>query len=164
MLVESGLHRVLGFYEALPAVLKRAGLDLDAMVFWEDEFEIRVPDKGPHALFGAAPLHKPLQTMAGLVGNNDLMPPVQKMRMARFIAAGLRDYFRRPLELDEQTVAEYARAYGIPGRLIGTVLTALTAGYFFFPRIAIQPMRFSDMSARSFLVCCISVSAPFVEG
>jgi 15-cis-phytoene desaturase len=40
MPVESGLHRVLGFYEALPAVLKRAGLELDAMVVWEDEFEI----------------------------------------------------------------------------------------------------------------------------
>ncbi len=138
MPVESGLHRVLGFYEAFPAILKRAGLDLDAMIVWEDEFEIRVPDNGPHALFGAAPLHKPLQTVAGLVGNNDLISPLQKMRMARFITAGLRDYFRRPLDLDEQTVTEYARAYGIPDRLIRTVLTALTAGLFFLP-----PNRYS---------------------
>lgn len=133
MLVESGLHRVLGFYEAMPTILKRAGLDLDAMVVWEDEFEIWVPDNGPRARFGAAPLHKPFHTMAGLVGNNDLIPPLQKMRMARFITAGLQDYFRRPLELDEQTVEQYARAYGIPDRLIGTVLTALTAGLFFLP-------------------------------
>ena len=117
----------------MPAILKRAGLDLDAIVVWEDEFEIWVPDNGPRVRFGAAPLHKPLQTMAGLVGNNDLIPPLQKMRMARFIMAGLQDYFRRPLELDEQTVAQYARAYGISDRLIGTVLTALTAGLFFLP-------------------------------
>src|SRR5215212_3096990 len=58
MWVESGLHRVLGFYKALPAVLRRAGVDLDDIVLWEDEFEIRVPDGGPNALFGAAPLHK----------------------------------------------------------------------------------------------------------
>jgi 15-cis-phytoene desaturase len=138
MLVESGLHRVLGFYEALPAILKRAGLNLDDMVVWEDEFEIWVPDKGPHARFGAAPLHKPFRTMAGLVGNNDLIPPRQKMLLARFITAGLQDYFKRPLELDERTVAQYARAYGVPDRQIGTVLTALTAGLFFLP-----PERYS---------------------
>ena len=29
MTVESGLHRVLGFYEAFPDLLRRAGIDLD---------------------------------------------------------------------------------------------------------------------------------------
>lgn len=90
------------------------------------------------SLFGAAPLHKPFHTVAGLFGNNDLIPPLQKLRMARFIMAGLRDYFSRPLQLDEQTVTEYARRYGIPDRMIGTVLTALTAGLFFLP-----PNRYS---------------------
>jgi 15-cis-phytoene desaturase len=80
-----------------------------------------------------AALHKPLQTVAGLTGNNDLIPPLSKLRLARFITAGLQDYFRRPLELDTQTVTEYARAYGVPERLIDTVLTALTAGLFFLP-------------------------------
>jgi 15-cis-phytoene desaturase len=138
MLVESGLHRVLGFYEAFPTILKRAGLCLDATVVWEDEFEVWVPDNGPRARFGAAPLHKPFQTMAGLFGNNNLIPPLQKLRMARFILAGLQDYFRQPMELDEQTVTEYARIYEIPDRLIQTVLTALTAGLFFLP-----PNRYS---------------------
>jgi 15-cis-phytoene desaturase len=138
MLVESGLHRVLGFYAALPAVLKRAGVDLNTIVLWEDEFEIRVPDGGPHALFGAAPLHKPLRTIAGLIGNNRLVPPSDKIRLARFMIAGLQDYFRRPLGLDEQTVVEYAQRYGISQRIINTVLTALTAGLFFLP-----PERYS---------------------
>jgi 15-cis-phytoene desaturase len=138
MWVESGLHRVLGFYQALPALLKRAGVDLNTIVLWEDEFEIRVPDGGPHALFGAAPLHKPLLTVAGLMGNNNLIPPSEKMRLARFMMAGLQDYFRRPSELDEQTVVEYAHGFGISQRTIETVLTALTAGLFF-----LLPSRYS---------------------
>ena len=132
MPVESGLHRVLGFYHALPTVLKRAGIDLDAIVQWEDEFQIRVAD-GPHALFGAAPLHRPWQTLRGLAGNNDLIPPLEKLRLTRFFTAGLRAYFQRPLEFDEQTVTSYARTYGVSERVIDTMLTALTAGLFFLP-------------------------------
>jgi 15-cis-phytoene desaturase len=89
MWVESGLHRFLGFYEALPAVLKRAGLNVNDMVMWEDTFEIRVPDGGPHACFDAAPLHKPLRTVEGLIGNNDLVPPLHKVRFARFVMAAI---------------------------------------------------------------------------
>jgi 15-cis-phytoene desaturase len=48
MVVESGLHRVLGFYEAFPDLLCKAGLDVDRIVYWEDEAEIRLPDgRGP---------------------------------------------------------------------------------------------------------------------
>ena len=43
----SGLHRVLGFYSSLPAVLKRTGVELNAIVLRKDELEIRVPDGGP---------------------------------------------------------------------------------------------------------------------
>lgn len=32
MMVESGLHRFLGFYTALPKLLERAGIDLDEML------------------------------------------------------------------------------------------------------------------------------------
>jgi 15-cis-phytoene desaturase len=133
MWVESGLHRFLGFYQALPSILKRAGLNLNDIVVWDDSFEIRVPDGGPHAFFGAAPLHKPLRTVAGLIGNNDLVPPLDKFRFARFVTAGLREYFQRPLDLDERTVTEYARSHGVRQSLIDTVLTALTAGLFFLP-------------------------------
>jgi len=43
MLVESGLHRVLGFYTAFPDLLRKAGLNVDDLVCWEDEIEIRLP-------------------------------------------------------------------------------------------------------------------------
>jgi hypothetical protein len=37
MPVESGLHRMLGVYRAMPELLARAGLVLDELVCWEDE-------------------------------------------------------------------------------------------------------------------------------
>jgi 15-cis-phytoene desaturase len=54
MPVESGLHRMLGVYRAMPELLARAGLVLDELVCWEDEVEVRLPDGGPDAVFGAA--------------------------------------------------------------------------------------------------------------
>jgi 15-cis-phytoene desaturase len=141
MAVESGLHRVLGVYRALPHLLARAGITIDSIVVWEDAFEIRLPDGGPRAVFGAAPLHRPLHTAAGLIGNNDLIGPADKLRFGRFVARGLNDYFRRPLALDELSVTEYARLHGVPERLLATLITAFTAGLFFLP-----PDRYSAYS------------------
>src|SRR4051794_2228934 len=62
MPVESGLHRVLGFYSHFPDLLRRAGIDVDDIVFWEDEIEIRLPDSGRSAVLGAAPLYRPGET------------------------------------------------------------------------------------------------------
>ena len=40
MLVESGLHRVRGFYAAFPDLLRKAGLNIDDIVCGEDEIEL----------------------------------------------------------------------------------------------------------------------------
>ena len=72
MPVESGLHKFLGIYRELPRLLEDVGVDLDRMLDWVDEVEIRVPN-GPHALFGAAPFHRPLETLLGVLGNNNLL-------------------------------------------------------------------------------------------
>lgn len=39
MPVESGLHRFLGFYVELPRLLRRAGVEPDDILCWEDEIE-----------------------------------------------------------------------------------------------------------------------------
>lgn len=138
MAVESGLHRFLGFFTALPRLLERAGVDVDAIVCWEDEVEIRLPDGGPSGILGMSPVHKPFQTVRGIVANNDLLRPLEKLALGRFFAAGLRHYVRDPEELDRHTVAGYAQAHGVDERAIHNLLVPLTAGLFFIP-----PERFS---------------------
>lgn len=138
MPVESGLHRFLGFFSALPDLLERCGVDLGEMVCWEDEFEIRVPDGGAQGILGMSPIHKPLRTFGGLLANNDLLSPLDKLSLSWFMAAGMKDYLRNPDELDRHTVAEYAKSHRVTDRAIHNLLIPLTAGLFFLP-----PDRFS---------------------
>ena len=138
MPVESGLHRFLGFFSALPELLERAGVRVPDILWWEDELEIRVPDGGPSSVLGMSPLHKPFMTIRGLIGNNDLLTPKDKLALGRFFAAGLLHYVRARDDLDRLTVAEYARAHGVRERAIHNLLIPLTAGLFFIP-----PDRFS---------------------
>ena len=70
MEVESGLHRYLGFYEALPDLLERAGVDIDDILIWTDEAEIRLPDDKGKAVFGLSPLHNLVETLWGVLANN----------------------------------------------------------------------------------------------
>jgi 15-cis-phytoene desaturase len=66
MKVESGYHRMLGSYTALPGLLDRVGVSVDEIVCWEDEVEIRSAD-GTSAIMGASPLHRPARTALGPV-------------------------------------------------------------------------------------------------
>lgn len=43
MLVESGFHRVIGYYKHLPSILKKAGINLNKIVAWEDVMDFRSP-------------------------------------------------------------------------------------------------------------------------
>ncbi len=138
MAVESGLHRFLGFFSALPRLLERAGVDLATMVCWEDEIEIRLPDDGPRGILGLAPVHKPRRTLGGVLANTDLLPWRDKVSLARFFTAGLAAYVRHPDDLDRHTVAAYAKAHGVSDRAVHNLLVPLTAGLFFIP-----PERFS---------------------
>jgi 15-cis-phytoene desaturase len=138
MPVESGLHRFLGFFSALPRLLERAGVDVGEMVCWEDEVEIRLPDGGPRGILGMSPLHKTVRTLSSVVANNDLLRPRDKLSLAPFFAAGLRDHVRRPDELDRHTVTGYAKAHRVTDQAIHNLLVPLTAGLFFIP-----PERFS---------------------
>lgn len=138
MLVESGLHRWLGFFKLLPDVLARSGVDVDDIVCWEDEVEIRVPDGGPSGILGLSPVFHPTTTISGLVGNNDLMSPRDKVALGVFMAHGLWDYVRRPDYLDTVTVEEYALKHHVSMRAIEQMLIPFTAGIFF-----LHPDRFS---------------------
>lgn len=131
MMVESGLHRFLGFYSALPKLLERAGINLDELLCWEDEIEIRTP-QGDNAVF-AMSVHKPLKTLASMLGNNDFLSVKDKAAVAAMFTAGIKDYELHPDMLDTVTVFEYATQHGVTEEALVRLLKPLTEGIFFVP-------------------------------
>ena len=132
MEMESGLHRFLGFYTALPEVLQKVGIKLDDIVAWEDEVEIRTGD-GARAVMGLAPLRKPLKTLDALFGNNNFLSPIDKLSLVRMMTAGAKDYVTQPTELDKITVFTYAQMRGVTRVAMDRVLVPMTEGIFFMP-------------------------------
>lgn len=147
MRVESGLHRWLGFYKALPGLFKKAGLDPDKAVIWEDEVQFRLPDGGPQAVVGLAPLYNPVETFAGWLGNLDWLSVADKASLVPFFTAGVVDYNRSPKELDSISVLDYARQHGVTEDAIINLLIPLTEGIFFLP-----PERYSAFVLIGLLV------------
>jgi len=133
MPVESGLHRVLGFYAAFPDLLRRAGVDVNDIVHWEDEAEIRLPDGRGDGVFGAAPLFRPFQSLLGVLGNFRLLSLTDRLSLPGFFSAGLLEYFTNPAALDQVSVTEKARACGVTEDAIHKVLVPLTSGLYFLP-------------------------------
>jgi 15-cis-phytoene desaturase len=138
MVVESGLHRMLGFYVAVPALLRRAGIAIDDIVYWEDEVEIRLPDGRGSGVYGTAPLYRPVETLAGALGNFELLSLLDRVTLSNFIAGGLAEYFANPAALDRVSVRKKAEAAGVTENAIHNVLIPLTAGLYFLP-----PERYS---------------------
>lgn len=149
MPVESGLHKFLGIYRALPRLLKDVGTDPDAILTWVDALQIHVPGEPVHAFFRAAPVHKPVRTLLTSLGNNALLPPLAKAALAYMGACGLSDCVRHPDKLDRQSVFDYARLCGVPDQVCRQFIAAFTAGVLFMP-----PEEFS----------AYAVFAPIVEG
>jgi 15-cis-phytoene desaturase len=137
MPVESGLHRFLGVYEALPELMKRAGIDLDETIYWEDAFEIRSPER-PSGVFAVAPIHKPFSTLAGLTGNWNMLSLYDKASLANFVNAGLAMYFLLPEGLDRISTLDFAKKWRVGKKAIQNILIPFTAGIFFLP-----PERYS---------------------
>jgi 15-cis-phytoene desaturase len=132
MKVESGLHRVLGFYAHLPRLMRAAGIDPDHAIIWEDQIEIRLPD-GPRAIYGASLPRRPLETLWSVAGPNGLCSTSERAALAFFLAAGLVHYVADPRSLDTFSVYGYARRHGVSRRAIKRILVPLTEGIFFLP-------------------------------
>lgn len=151
MRVESGLHRVIGTYRAMPDLLRRAGIGWDEIVIWEDEVEFRQPRPGASAVFSGAPLRNPLQALADVAGHNDYLPPLAKLSFSRFVARGLADYAADPATLDQKSVLAYARELDVHPEVISKLLEPLVSGIYFVPA--------SRMSAQVFM----ALIAPYVD-
>ena len=132
MPVESGHHRMLGFYKALPGLLRKNRVDLPKILCWEDEVIIRAPEVS-EARFGASPVFRPIRTVTGALGNNHFLTPRDKLGLLRFFIAGLRDYLRRPEQLDQIDVEAYARQHKVSDRAIQRLVVPASTGVFFLP-------------------------------
>ncbi|MFE6794677.1 hydroxysqualene dehydroxylase [Paenibacillus chitinolyticus] len=133
MEVESGFHKFIGFYEALPNLLRRARIKPNSMLTWEKTFEIRLPDGETAGEFGIAPLKSPIKTIAGAFTNNDIISPADKASLMPFVAEGLKLLSENWMELDAYSVAEFARKHGVKDEALRHVLGPLTSGVLFLP-------------------------------
>lgn len=140
MAVESGLHRVLGFYQALPDLLLRCGVRLDDIVCWEDELEFRTT-AGHRRVLGVAPLYRPIKTLLTPLATLGWISPADLPKLVPFFLSGLLDSIRRPDDLDQLSVLDLAQRWRLSGRTIERLLVPLTAGLFFVP-----PQRYSALN------------------
>lgn len=138
MKVESGFHRYIGYYSALPEILRKARIRLNDIFTWEEKVEIRVKDEDRLVTLGLAPLYGPLKTIRGILGNNDVISPFDKASLIPFFLKGLNDFVRKPKELDTYSLRDYAKKYKVSDRAFHHVLVPLSTGLYFLP-----PERYS---------------------
>ena len=125
MQVESGLHKVLGIYRAMPQLLRDVGVALDDIVVWVDAVEIHSSQRRQTGYFVVAPLHRPVATLRTALTSR-YVTWAERIKLARFLAGGLYRLARDPAYLDATNVAAYARQYGLREESIQRLLDPLT--------------------------------------
>ncbi|WP_322923364.1 hydroxysqualene dehydroxylase [Paenibacillus campi] len=131
MAVESGFHKFIGYYVALPELLERAGIEVDKIVHWEKTAQICHPEA--QGIFGLDPLKAPLKTIAGALGNNHLLSPMDKASLIPFFTAGFKDYIAHPDKLDRIPIRDYAFEHGVTIDALERLIEPLSSGIFFLP-------------------------------
>lgn len=132
MRVESGLHRHIGYYSALPGLLKKCGVRLKDIVTWEEKADILIKEEKQKLVLGLAPLLGFQKTMAGIFGNREVWSAKDKLSLLPFFLCGMGSYlFSR--KLDDYTVEEYAKKHRVTKRSRELILTSLSSGIFFLP-------------------------------
>lgn len=135
LLLESGLHRVLGIYTAFPELVKKAGLKMKNIVVWEDELEVKIGNgtgDGPSYIYGASPVFKPVKTFSSSFRNH-LLSWKETWKTIRFFISGMVAFITHPEKLDEFSVQDYAQQFHLNEETIQRLFVPLTAGLFFIP-------------------------------
>lgn len=138
MVVESGFHRHIGYYKALPQVLKKVGVNVDAIVQWEENIDVRIKGKKDAITFGVSPIFGPLDMIKGILGNNDILSWKDKLSLLRFFTSGFLEYLKKPDALDRFNIRDYATKHNVSENALHYAVIPLSAGIFFLP-----PERYS---------------------
>lgn len=137
MLVESGLHRHIGYYKALPSILKKVGVNINDIVQWEEKIDILIHGRQP-IILGLSPVYHPAAMIKGLLGNNHAIEFQDKFSLMPFLVTGFWRYIKNPEALDQYSVREYAKRYNVTENALNYMLIPLSTGIFFLP-----PERYS---------------------
>ena len=132
MKVESGLHRYIGYYSALPKLLKKCGVEIERLVTWEEKVDILVKEKNKKLVLGVAPLFGFRKTIRGLAENEDVLSTKDKLSLVPFFLSGFSNYMVS-WSLDDYSVSEYADKHHVTERAKRLVLEPLSSGIFFMP-------------------------------
>lgn len=130
--VEAGFHRHIGYYKALPKLLKEVGVKLNDIVTWEKEIEIIV-DKYNSIILGIDPLLHPIKFLKGLIGNKKNLTFKDKLSLTKLFMIGFKDYFFHPYYLDKYSILEYTKKLNITDNVIKYIVNVLSTGIFFLP-------------------------------
>lgn len=133
MLVESGFHRHIGFYKELPKLLKRVGVNINDIVMWEEQIDIRLIDKKDTMVLGLAPFFAPFKFIKGFMGNTKFLSIKDKISMMGLFTAGIKDYLIKPDYLDTLSIEEYAKKHKVTSNTLNYIVTSLSTGIFFLP-------------------------------
>ncbi|MBP2631657.1 MAG: FAD-dependent oxidoreductase [Firmicutes bacterium] len=133
MEVESGFHRHIGYYKALPEILQKVGVNINQIVLWENSMEVRVGGTKKSVIWGIAPFHAPLAFLRGLIGNNHVLSIDDKRSLLPFFLSGFRDYLLYPKKLDQYSIGEYSQKHKVSERAFISLIVPLSTGIFFLP-------------------------------
>ncbi len=132
MAVESGLHRYIGYYSALPRLLKNCGVELNDIVTWEEKVDILIKNENKKIVLGIAPFFGPLKTLRGALENRDALTWRDKLSLLPFFIRGFTSYVFSE-RLDNISVAEYANRCRVSEKSQRLILEPLCSGIFFLP-------------------------------
>lgn len=132
MAVESGLHRYIGYYSALPKLLKKCGVKIGDIVTWEEKVDILVKNANKKLVLGLSPIFGPIKTLRGVLENRDILTIKDKLSLVPFFVCGFSSYIFSD-KLDNYSVAEYANLHNVTEKSKRFILEPLSSGIFFMP-------------------------------
>ncbi|MCI8496722.1 MAG: FAD-dependent oxidoreductase [Clostridiales bacterium] len=132
MKVESGLHRYIGYYSALPSLVKKCGVPIGEIVTWEEKADVLLKGENRKLVLGVAPFFGFRKAMRSVLGNRDILSARDKLSLMPFFLCGFASFLSSQ-KLDQYSVAEYANRHHVTEKAKRLVLEPLSSGIFFLP-------------------------------
>ena len=130
--IEAGFHRHIGYYKALPKLLKEVNVKLNDIVIWEKQIEIII-DKDNSIILGIDPIRHPIYFLKGIFGNRKILSFKDKISLLKLFFFGFINYIFRPGYLDNYSILDYAKKLKITDNIINYIIVSLSTGIFFLP-------------------------------